>query len=260
MTPELHPVISQRTYPGVDPRPNDPFPDIDDCQFIAAIWAATGADPEADRPALAAFREAAGKPDRVGVDGANVDDAAKGIPVVWPGQPFTKIKSLAWASLQGRLDAGDHVSLSVLSSALPPRYRFGFMGPHQVGVVKRLGRYFLANPLADDGSQPLEISLVDLKAAARALARNWILAIAFRQVPRWEVRVMPGVWGRYRFVGGELRRRRLPTLGFTARCGAPEQHRYDGKVRTLVRIRSGRHKGDYANRGARLVRVRSRNL
>lgn len=256
---ELHPVINQADYPGIDPVPQDGLPDVDDCQFIAAIWGVTGADPDAERPNLQAFRRAAGKPDTVGVQGASVHDVARGMPKTWPGQPFTVLTN--WAAVDERLDAGDYVSISVLSSELPLEHRFGFRGPHQGGAVRRDGRTFFANPLAPDGSAPLEIDPARLRHAARALTGTAsVLAIAFAQVPRYQVRVLPPSWGRFRFVDGELRRRRLPTLGFSAKCGAPEPYAFGGKVRQLVRIREGKHKGDYANRTARLVRVRSRNL
>lgn len=258
----LYSVISQRDYPGVDPVPRDGSPDIDDCQFLAAIWCATGADPIADRPDLSDLRRAAGVPDRAGVQGANIDDVAKAIGDIWPTVPFQKFRTTNWSAIDIRLDKGDYVSISVLSRVLPPRHRYGFLGAHQVAVVRRRGKLYLANPLAPDGSQPEPIAEDALRAAARALAGGTYLAIAFQQVQRWQVRVVPGFWGRFRFTrSGLLERKRVSTArGFSARCGPAARHTFNGRELELVPILSGDRKGYWANRRALNVRVKSLNL
>lgn len=241
-------VLSQRVYPGVG--------DIDDCAAIATIYAATSADPLARKPTITEFRLAAGKPDKPGPTGMNVDDIARAAPIIWPGQPFVRVRTESWQILMGHLDRAAWVSVALLSSALPARLRFGFGGPHQIAVVKRGGVIYAMNPLARDGSAPLPITETELRVAVRALASGWILAGVFPRVPRWRVRVLPGWWGRFWMDHGTLRRHRQLTGGFDVACDPPILQPWGGKVRKLVRLTEGRWRGSYANRGALNVRAR----
>lgn len=171
----IYPVLSQKAYPGVG--------DIDDCWAIATIWAAVGAKRTARKPSIYEFRKAAGNPDDPWrSDGGNIDQIARAIPIIWPGQPYSIVKTLSWAEFRRHLDAGQYISVACLSSRLPYSLRFGFYGNHQVGVVKVNGVIYCANPLAPNGSAPQPIREEILKYAVVGVANGWKLAACFTPV------------------------------------------------------------------------------
>lgn len=172
----IFPVISQKLYPGVG--------DIDDCWVVATVWAARGADRCSQKPTIREFRAAAGNPDDpYRADGGNIYQIAQAVPVVWPLAKFTRMVSQDWAYFMGHLDAGDYITVALLSKLLPASMRYGFNGAHQVGLVKTGGRIYLMNPLAPDGSQPQPISETALRTAIRGVANGWIMGGAFKRQP-----------------------------------------------------------------------------
>jgi hypothetical protein len=172
---DLQPVINQVHYPGVG--------DVDDCAVIATFWTARAGGYVAPLPTVAAFREAAGRPDQPGPTGLNNDQ-------VWAGVTGTALRTLRgakyagpWGPLSGTIRGGAPASLAVLSSVLPAKYRFGFLGAHRIGVQYHAGRFYLANPLAPEGSTPLPIAESYLAAAALAVGVGRAYAVTFPPTP-----------------------------------------------------------------------------
>jgi len=176
----LPPTISQIGYPGAG--------DIDDCWCVATIWAAVGADPDAERPTVPEFRAAAHNPDRPGPTGGDLDDVIRGASQTWPYLTLERHDTADWETFARRIAEGWYGSLAVLSSALPARLQYGFRGAHQVGVAIHNG-WRVMNPLARDGSTPGWIEEHELRTAARAVDRGRILAALFE--PWKEVVALP---------------------------------------------------------------------
>lgn len=156
--------------------------DVDDCWVAASIWCAIYADPSAVRPTVREFRAAAGVPDRPGPTGGTLDDVIRGSVRTWPHLTIAKYQSTNWATFEARLSEGWGANLGVLSAELPVYLRFGFLGSHAIGVVKR-GEWLVANPLAPDGSRPLPCPLDALRTAAREHGQGYILAALYKP---WE--------------------------------------------------------------------------
>jgi hypothetical protein len=72
-------------------------------------------------------------------------------------------------------------SVGVDSGKLPRSLRFGFTGPHQIGVGWDPDRatFLVANPLASNGSKPRAIDAADLRDAAKALFGGSVGAAIF---------------------------------------------------------------------------------
>ena len=166
----LYPVISQVNYPGAG--------DVDDCAIIATFWAARAAGFAGSLPTVTQFRAAAGVPDRPGPTGLFNRDVWAGVngtvlgtlqPTLWDG---------AWSPFFAAVKNGAIASAAVWSGLLPPALRFGFEGAHRVGLVWR-DRWYLANPLARDGSAPLPIDESVLLNALLAQGAGKVLAITF---------------------------------------------------------------------------------
>jgi hypothetical protein len=171
----IYPVINQVTYPLVG--------DIDDCTVIATFWAARNAGYTGSLPTVPAFRNAAGEPDVPGANGLTNDQ-------VWRGVEGTILRTLngtkceaIWWSYVADVKRGASSSLAVMSRLLPANLRFGFLGPHRIGVAFDGSHLVVANPLAPGGSAPLPCSEESLKLAATGLGVGYVLAVNF---PRQE--------------------------------------------------------------------------
>ena len=108
-------------------------------------------------------------PDRAGkADGVNNAQILRALRKLAP-------KSGAYSYVGGlsgfgtALAKGYVASVSVLSSLLPKYLQFGFQGTHQISVILQGGKYYVMNPLAQEGSALLEISAADLQRAAAGL-------------------------------------------------------------------------------------------
>lgn len=144
--------------------------DIDECWIIATYWAlvATGIMTRDQLPTIAEFREAAGRPDKPGPSGGNNKVLMLALKTLIP-QADAKMIDGSFQSFKAELGRGYVASLSVLSSKLPKWLQFGFQGAHQVSVYFKGGQFYLANPLAKEGSALIQISEADLKSAAGGL-------------------------------------------------------------------------------------------
>ena len=165
-------VLNQRVYPGAG--------DVDDCFVVATEWAyrASTANPTG-MTTVPVFRKAAGKPDLPGPTGGNLDDIMLAVGKLWPALDVVGYKHPSWQGFMDAMREGRYASLAVLSSQLPSNLRFGFNGPHQVGVAMVAGVLLVANPLAKQGSAPIPISSVQLARAAAGLNNGWVMAALF---------------------------------------------------------------------------------
>jgi hypothetical protein len=161
-------VFSQISWYGVG--------DIDECWIIATYWAlvATGVMTREQLPSIAEFREAAGRPDKPGASGGNNYVIMKALKTMAPDADASLFIG-GMANFTKQLKLGYVASLSVLSGALPAYLRFGFSGAHQVSVYYKAGKFYVANPLAKEGSGLLQISAADLAKAAGALFGDGLL-------------------------------------------------------------------------------------
>ena len=171
MTADLS-VLDQRVYPGAG--------DIDDCWVVATQWAyrASTAYPRG-MTTVPEFRKAAGKPDLPGPSGGSITDIMRAVRTLWPGLDVIEYERPSWSGFMGEMRTGRYASLAVLSSQLPAKLRFGFNGPHQVGVAMVGGTLLVANPLAKQGSAPIPITEAELARAAVNVANGWVLAALF---------------------------------------------------------------------------------
>lgn len=198
------PVLNQGIYPLAR--------DWDDCWVVATVWAAVGARRSARKPTVFEFRRAASNPDDpYRPDGGNIDEIARAIPIIWPGQPHHIQKTMSWAALVDHLDRGEYVSIALLSSRLPYSLRYGFRYAHQVGLVKVGSTIYLANPLAPEGSAPQAIREDALRYAVQGVANGWVLAACFPVVASTTTATTGGnVAIRYAQVGTTTTRMALP--------------------------------------------------
>lgn len=178
--------ISQVGYPGAG--------DLDDCWVIATIWAATASDPSLRKPTVTEFRRHAGDPDDGFMDGGSLDEVFKGSRGVWPDQPVIKYSG-DWAGFKQYVQEGRTASLAVNSARLPARMRYGFNGPHQVGIAWDDG-FVLMNPLARNGTPPQPITEAELRPAATALYANGQVRAAIYPAPEDDVLPIYSVPGR----------------------------------------------------------------
>jgi hypothetical protein len=155
------PVLSQRTYPGAG--------DIDDCWAVATIWAAAASKSTIVYPTITTFRMKAGVPDLPGPTGGNIYDCNKGADGCWPTLTNYLNVSSSFEAVKDHLRAGRPGSISVLSSALPSRLQYNFLGTHQVGIQLIGSALYCMNPLAPANSTPGRITYAELQPAMRKL-------------------------------------------------------------------------------------------
>lgn len=174
--PIFYPTISQITYFGVG--------DIDECAIIASFWAARQAGFTGRLPTISEFRRVAGRPDRPGSTGMHNSQIWKGVLGTGLGVGATQLKSgTTWSSFLQQMRIGAAASVSIVSGALPTGYRYGYQGRHQVGLVWENGQWYIADPLAPDGSGPIAISEAALKKAIFAYSGlNKVTGVLFSQV------------------------------------------------------------------------------
>lgn len=155
-------VFNQASWYGVG--------DVDECWIIATYWAlvAAGVMRREDLPTIKQFRDAAGRPDLPGPSGGNNKNLMLALKTLVP-QAEAKLFIGGLSSFTKALANGYIASLSVLSSRLPAYLQFGFKGSHQVSVYYQGGKYYVANPLAKEGSGLVEISAAALRLAAGSL-------------------------------------------------------------------------------------------
>ena len=98
----------------------------------------------------------------------------------WPGVRIEKYFG-TWVGFRDKVKSGRPASLGVDSGKLPSDMRFGFTGPHQIGVGWDPDRatFIVANPLARNGSKVLDIDAADLRDAAKALFGGSVGAAIF---------------------------------------------------------------------------------
>ena len=161
----FYPNISQVYYFGVG--------DVDECSIIAAFWAARQAGFTGKLPTIREFRRAAGVPDRPGPTGLTTNQ-------LWQGVSRTGLavgasilsRGTTWATFARKMQAGGAASVALSSADLPVGYRYGFQGAHSVGLTWDKGQWYIANPLAPEGSGPQAISEADIKRAVLAFGPN----------------------------------------------------------------------------------------
>jgi len=145
---------------------------------VATVWAAIAAG-ETFKPTVPQFRAWAKNPDRPGPTGGTLDHVMRGAQGAWPNHRKRRYSSYDWNGFISLLKAGWTASLAVRSGSLPSSLQYGFKGGHQIGVAYQDGKYWVANPLAPNGSRPREISGSALRTAARAFVGGSIRACLF---------------------------------------------------------------------------------
>jgi hypothetical protein len=156
-------VYNQVSWPGVG--------DVDDCSVIATFWAlvASGHLKRENLPTVAAFRAAAGVPDGPGPSGITNAQVLTALGRLYPA---AKARSFVggWAAFLLIIGRGEVASLSVRGADLPAALRYGFDGPHQVGLATTPGPSLrLMNPLGPQGTVVPAIPGDALRKAAEAL-------------------------------------------------------------------------------------------
>lgn len=157
--PLFYPNISQITYFGVG--------DIDECSIIASFWAARQAGFTGKLPTIGEFRRQAGVPDAPGPTGLTNTQVWQGLTRTGLAEGASILRrGTTWSDfVQSMQVAGTAASVALNSGALPIGYRYGFQGAHRVGLVWENGQWYIANPLAPEGSGPQAISEADIKRA-----------------------------------------------------------------------------------------------
>lgn len=166
-------VLNQEVFPGAG--------NVDDCWVVATVWAAVAFRADIRRPDIPEFRRHAGNPDEQGIDdGGSRDQIVRGARGSWPGVRIEQYLG-PWIGFRDKVKAGRPASLGVDSGKLPRSMRFGFTGPHQIGVGWDPDRatFIVANPLARNGSRVLPIEAGDLRDAAKALFGGSVGAAIF---------------------------------------------------------------------------------
>lgn len=162
----INSVMNQRVYPEAG--------DIDDCWIVATVMAAKASRPSIDIPTVTIFRFFAGDPDDGYRDGGTLAEIAAGVRGLWPelAPSVSYLYGGSWNRFEELLRAGGIASLAVDSSKLPPGVRYGFNGLHQITVFMEGNYFYIANPLAPEGSTPQLIGAASLRASAYAYSAS----------------------------------------------------------------------------------------
>lgn len=155
-------VFSQVWWPGNGGRP------YDDCWVLADLMAIHAVAPWVSLPSVGGYRAAAGNPDEPNVpDGGTLRQSARAMRALWPalGRLITVHEGSTWERFRDQMTTDRVASVSLLSGALPPGYRYGFDGTHRVTIARVDSGWLFANPLAGPHSRYRSISGADLREA-----------------------------------------------------------------------------------------------
>jgi hypothetical protein len=178
------PILSQRTYPSAG--------DVDDCWVVATVWAAAQSKKTIAYPTVTTFRKFAERPDLPGPSGGNIDDCNRGADGCWPTLPNYLNKTSSWDVIHDNIAAHRPGSVGVLSSALPSRLRYNFLGTHQLGVYLQGDVLYCMNPLGPSGDEPDKILYSELQKAMLALIPGATLPYRALFFPKPQATVL---WG-----------------------------------------------------------------
>lgn len=168
-------VLNQVLYPEAG--------DVDDCWVVATVQAKEEATDATDRPTVTEFRASALDPDDGQRDGGTLTEVIRGAQATWPNVTVVELRAYPYDLFLVKLQAGGAASLAVNSRYLPSRMRYGFLGLHQVAVGFRGGKYYLANPLAPQGSEWQEITVAELRLATSEYSNVGVYAAYFPEAP-----------------------------------------------------------------------------
>lgn len=178
----LGPTLNQVVYPGAG--------DVDDCWVVATIQAATAANPGLRKPTIPQFREFARKPDRPQqADGGSLTDVMNGAKGSWPGVVIRELR-VPWAQFAHLAQMNGAGSVAINSGSLPASLRFGFDGLHQIAVAYD-GRWTMSNPLAPNGSPPINTTEAVIKKAVDGYSPNSVFAAFFPEAPMQSFTILP---------------------------------------------------------------------
>jgi hypothetical protein len=165
-------VFNQRLWPGVGTGP------LDDCWVLADYMATHAVAPSYQLPTIEAYRKAANiegwqpvYPDTSASEGGALEHSHKALKALFPKLGgLVVLRRGDWAGFLAAVKAGHCASASVLSSALPTRLQFGFLGRHRITVYwsTALGSLRVLNPLAPAHSRPRSITVAELSKAMAA--------------------------------------------------------------------------------------------
>lgn len=169
-------ILNQLDYPGGN-KPGDPSYD---CWVVSAIQCRdTVAGPPL--PTITTFRLHAGDPLDGVSDKGNLTELVRGIRGTWPEQRFTEYRAAPWATFAADVKAKPlPASISVSSALLPLRY--GYSGLHQVTVFYQGGGWWVANPLAKQGSAPTVITEAAFRNALGGYSNVGVYGVLFHEV------------------------------------------------------------------------------
>lgn len=180
MPSKLGPALNQKVYPGAG--------DVDDCWVVATIQAKGGISPNVPgKPSITTFRNLAGVPDKPGSTGGTRRDVYNGAHACWEKDPTFAIPyaPIKWEDTLVLLKLGATLSVAVRSGDLPPEYRYGFDGLHQVSLDWADGKLWIVNPLQPEGSPPKQITGAAVAKAAYSFYHdNKLWGVMFVPAPK----------------------------------------------------------------------------
>ena len=171
--PDLYPTISQVFFWGVG--------DIDECAILATYWAARAAGFKGDLPSIKTFRMAAGVPDRPGPTGLTTSQIWRGVTKTGLGAMSVSQlgPTTSWSDFATMMTGGRFASIALDASKLPINLRYGFRGPHQVGLTWSEGQWYIADPLAPNRSAPRAVPENIIKEAVIGFGGGYVRGLVF---------------------------------------------------------------------------------
>lgn len=136
-------VINQERWPTAG--------DVDDCWVIAALTALHASAPWEGLVSVDRFRAAAGNPDDPNqADGGTISQIGQALRTLYPRLNFDEsVGEYDLGEFKRKVrDEGRPAVVFCISSALDPRFQYGFTGGHAVAVAFDGVRFRLSNPLA----------------------------------------------------------------------------------------------------------------
>lgn len=169
-------VLNQKVYPGAG--------DVDDCWVVATVQAVRGVYQapvhlEVGMPTVPEFRSAAGDPDDGVKDGGSLDEIMRAVHKLWPGLSSVELRGFPLDKFFDLLKEGGTASIAVWAGALPRELQFGFTKAHQVAVDFTNGHFRIANPLAPQGSRPVEVLAYELAKTINAYSLAGVFGVYF---------------------------------------------------------------------------------